>query len=97
MIINGHRIMRIMPRTGAQGISCCQLIQHGCSLSDLLLEITLILVMRYYCGERLYRDTGIIVEASLCGGDSVRQKSETSRASTGNESGEGRGEGRWGH
>lgn len=72
-----------MPRTSARDLSC-QLIQHGCSLSDLLLEITLISVMRYYCGERSYRDTGIIVQASLCGGASV-QKSETSNRSTGNE------------
>lgn len=50
--------------------------------------------MRYYCGERSYRDTGIIVEASLCGGDSsVRQKSETSNPGTGNENGDERREG----
>lgn len=65
LIINGHRIMRIMAGTSVYGALSCQLIQHGCSLSDLLLEIALILVMRYYCGQRSYRDTGIIVEASL--------------------------------
>lgn len=74
-----------MPRTSARDL-CCQLIQHGCSLSDLLLEITLILVMRYYCGERSYRDTGIIVGASLCAAeDPVQYRNPRRRASAGNE------------